>query len=803
MQIIYKNANSIVSRVMKNEQIFSKLTDEQLRRKIDEIKQIIDMVPNKEVVLDAKIEDVFSCVREAAYRTLGLKAYKVQLDGACRLHQGNIIEMKTGEGKTLTCTFPAILNAITKKVHIITVNDYLAKRDSQDMGRLYNFLGFSCGCITTSMTEDEKRKAYKNDIVYITNTEIGFDYLRDNQKKKIEDKILPRLEYAIIDEADSILIDEARTPLIISGERAIDSSIYSIVDAFIKSLKRGKDKDILIEGDELFNKQSKGELTKEEQELLGDFTVDEINKKVILTERGINKVESFFAVKLHEDSNFIHFVENSLKANYLFKKDKEYIVRDNQIFLIDANTGRLMDGRQYTNGLHQAIQAKEKVEITRENITLATITLQSFFRMYDKLSGMTGTIESSKDEIKKIYNIDIKKIKTNLPIIRNDHSDIVFKSRKEKYEYLIELIKKHSPQPILIGCSSIDESEYVSKQLKDNEIEHTVLNAKNHEREAHIISQAGKLGVVTVATNMAGRGTDILLGGNPSEEALLKLKEEGYDKEALFNAQSVIVDKKYSEVREKYLKYKDEFSILAKNNKAEVVDAGGLFVIGTEKQESKRIDDQLRGRSGRQGDIGESVFLVSLEDENIKNLLVPSGKKKILESIEKGETSVFGLKMIRNAQKKLEAKNFEARKEVFEYDLINDKYRCEFYTYRDTIMRSSIAEIEKTIIDNIFDPYILKYVDEYLKEKEIRGYDPESHIKELLLDVLDTAYVDFLIALDQLRDFTSLLSFGSKKPIDMYRQVSQEYYGKLLATAYMMFYDYMMKHKKVSITIEL
>lgn len=800
MQLKMKKVGTVVRSILDNEDKFINMSDEELKAFMNKQRELIGISPNKKPALDMILEDVFGCVKEASKRVLGLDAYRVQLEGAYHLHKGSIIEMKTGEGKTFTCTFPAILNALIGNVHIITVNDYLAKRDAKDMSRLYNFLGFTCGCITTTMTDEEKRNAYSCDIVYITNTEIGFDYLRDNQKFNSADKILPPLDYAIIDEADSILIDEARTPLIISGEKSIDSSIYTIIDMFIKSLKRGRDKKVLIEGDELFKKQSENKLNESEVDELGDFTVDELNKKIILTQRGLSKVQSFFKVKLKDDASFIYYIENSLKANYLFKRDKDYLVRDNAIFLIDANTGRVMDGRQYSHGLHQAIQAKERVEVSKENITLATITLQSFFKMYDKLSGMTGTIETDKKEIEKIYGVKVRKIDTNKPVIRKDHSDKIFITKEEKYNYLYELIKSHDEQPLLIGTSSVKESEAVSQFLSDKNIKHNVLNAKNHEKEAHIISQAGKLGSITVATNMAGRGTDILLGGNPSDQALLDLKKEGYDDEHLFNAQSAIVDEEYQEVKNKYEEYKSKYKEIAKLDKEEVIKKGGLFVIGMEKQDSKRVDNQLRGRSGRQGDVGESIFLASIEDDNIKNLLKDSSKKKIIKN--KNDNS-YATRIIRRVQKQIEDMNFEQRKNIFKYDLVNDKYRADFYIYRDKVLESDLSDLMTLIRENIKHDDIEHVLDSYLESKREQGYDPAEYLRYSFLNILDDNYIDFIVAIDLLKDFTGLVNYGNKKPIDIYRQSTKEYYNKLITASYIVLYQELKKSMKTNITISI
>lgn len=811
-QTKFKSASTVIRQIKKLEKQFAKMSNDELKLFIDLKKREISLTSNKEEALNVMIEEVYACVKEAAKRTLGFDAYKVQLEGAFYLHRGTVIEMKTGEGKTFTCTFPAILNSLAQKVHIVTVNEYLAKRDALDMGRLYDFLGITSSYVTSDMSKEEKREAYSKDIVYTTNSEIGFDYLRDNLVYDINEKIVPSLDYVIIDEADSILIDEARTPLILASQQHKDVSLYSLVDIFIKSLKRGKDKEIKIEGDELFNKQYEGSMTKEEMEILGDFTVDELNRKVVLTQRGIEKVEKFFKIKINEDVTFMHIVENALMANYIFKKDKDYIVHDNSVDIVDANTGRVLEGRQYSDGLHQALQAKENVKVTPENITSATITLQSFFKMYKKISGMTGTIETDRKEIKEVYStsrkqsVEVRSIKTNKPVIREDLPDIIFKDKKDKYKYLVKLLKKNPKQPFLIGTSSVEESEQVSAILKDKKIEHKVLNAKQDKKESEIIAQAGRLSSVTVATNMAGRGTDILLGGNPSEYALQELKKLGANDEELFYAKCLNAPEEYQEIREKYLKLKADFKDVFDKEKEEVIKAGGLFVVGTTKNDSRRIDNQLRGRAGRQGDPGKSLFLVSLEDKNIEKLLSPTELKNIKTYSSDGEykasKNTYASKMIRKAQKKIESMHYEARKNLLEYDKINDVYRKEFYKNRDEVLNNEV-DVVSIIVENVGEKEVENNLKAFKAQLEKNNLDFKKCLNEIYLQALDNSYIDFLIALGNLKTFTDLVGLGTKQPNDLYRQKSNNYFYRMRKMSILTCYQNILDALKVKITIEL
>ena len=621
-----KKLQSIADKIEALDEPMQKLTDEELQGKTIEFKERIQ----KGESLDSILPEAFAVCREASSRVLGMKHFRVQLLGGMVLHQGRIAEMKTGEGKTLVATLPAYLNGLTGNgVHVITVNDYLAKTQMEEMGVLYNFLGLSTGCIIHGITQDQRRAAYAADITYGTNNEFGFDYLRDNMVIHMEERVQRALNFCIVDEVDSILIDEARTPLIISGMGDKSTKFYNVADNFVKTLINEK-----------------------------DFTVDEKANAVLLTEDGIIKAEKYFGIENYADSQNLelqHYVTQALKANYTMRSDKDYMVKDNEIVIIDEFTGRLMEGRRYSDGLHQAIEAKEGVKIQRESKTLATITFQNYFRMYAKLSGMTGTALTEENEFREIYNLDVIVIPTNKPVQRIDQSDMVYKNEIGKYKAIVEeVVKSHEKgQPVLVGTASVDRSEYISSLLKKRGIKHQVLNAKYHAQEAEIISHAGELGMVTIATNMAGRGTDIKLG-------------EG------------------------------------------VIEAGGLKVLGTERHESRRIDNQLRGRSGRQGDAGESIFFISLEDD----LMRIFGSEKIQGIIDKlglEETEAIESKMvtkaIENAQKKVEGNNFDIRKNLLGYDDVMNLQREVIYRQRTEVLegKNLKEQIEGMITEVISD----------------------------------------------------------------------------------------------------
>ena len=665
-----KKLQSIADKIEALDESMQKLTDEELQAKTIEFKERIQ----KGESLDSILPEAFAVCREASSRVLGMKHFRVQLLGGMVLHQGRIAEMKTGEGKTLVATLPAYLNGLTGNgVHVITVNDYLAKTQMEEMGVLYNFLGLSTGCIIHGITQDQRRAAYAADITYGTNNEFGFDYLRDNMVIHMEERVQRALNFCIVDEVDSILIDEARTPLIISGMGDKSTKFYNVADNFVKTLVNEK-----------------------------DFTVDEKANAVLLTDNGIIKAEKYFGIENYADSQNLelqHYVTQALKANYTMRSDKDYMVKDNEIVIIDEFTGRLMEGRRYSDGLHQAIEAKEGVKIQRESKTLATITFQNYFRMYAKLSGMTGTALTEENEFREIYNLDVIVIPTNKPVQRIDQSDMVYKNSAGKYKAIVdEVVKSHEKgQPVLVGTASVDKSEYISSLLKKRGIKHQVLNAKYHAQEAEIISHAGELGMVTIATNMAGRGTDIKLG-------------EG------------------------------------------VIEAGGLKVLGTERHESRRIDNQLRGRSGRQGDPGESIFFISLEDD----LMRIFGSEKIQGVIDKlglEETEAIESKMvtkaIENAQKKVEGNNFDIRKNLLGYDDVMNLQREVIYRQRTEVLEGKNL---KEQIEGMIEEVISDSVNSHLSG-EVQ--DIEAEIKTLLQYLEEICLPHGVITAEELADLSN------------------------------------------------
>ena len=665
-----KKLQSIADKIEALDEPMQKLTDEELQGKTIEFKERIQ----KGESLDSILPEAFAVCREASSRVLGMKHFRVQLLGGMVLHQGRIAEMKTGEGKTLVATLPAYLNGLTGNgVHVITVNDYLAKTQMEEMGVLYNFLGLSTGCIIHGITQDQRRAAYAADITYGTNNEFGFDYLRDNMVIHMEERVQRALNFCIVDEVDSILIDEARTPLIISGMGDKSTKFYNVADNFVKTLINEK-----------------------------DFTVDEKANAVLLTEDGIIKAEKYFGIENYADSQNLelqHYVTQALKANYTMRSDKDYMVKDNEIVIIDEFTGRLMEGRRYSDGLHQAIEAKENVKIQRESKTLATITFQNYFRMYAKLSGMTGTALTEENEFREIYNLDVIVIPTNKPVQRIDQSDMVYKNQSGKYKAIVEeIVKSHEKgQPVLVGTASVDKSEYISSLLKKRGIKHQVLNAKYHAQEAEIISHAGELGMVTIATNMAGRGTDIKLG-------------EG------------------------------------------VREAGGLKVLGTERHESRRIDNQLRGRSGRQGDPGESIFFISLEDD----LMRIFGSEKIQGIIDKlglEETEAIESKMvtkaIENAQKKVEGNNFDIRKNLLGYDDVMNLQREVIYRQRTEVLEGKNL---KEQIEGMIQEVISDAVNSHLSGDV---QDIEAEIKTLLQYLEEICLPHGIVTVQELADLSN------------------------------------------------
>ena len=677
-----KRVMPLVEKINGLESSMKELTDAELQNKTTEFKERLS---NGET-LDDLLPEAFAVVREAAVRVLGMRPFDVQLIGGIILHQGRIAEMKTGEGKTLVATLPAYLNALTGEgVHVITVNDYLAKYQGEMMGNLYKFLGMTVGIIVNEMKPNEKKEAYACDITYGTNNEYGFDYLRDNMVIYKDQLVQRKLKYAIVDEIDSILIDEARTPLIISGRANKSSNLYSKADSFVRKLTPK----VIVEEDVKNVEQA------EDNEKY-DYIVDLKAKSATLTDKGVKKAEEEFGLENFNDlenSELVHNVNQALKAHGVMKKDIDYIVKNGEVLIVDEFTGRIMYGRRYNNGLHQAIEAKEHVKIADESKTLATITFQNYFRMYEKLSGMTGTAKTEDAEFQEIYKLDVIEIPTNKPMIRKDHNDVIYKNEAGKFRAVVKEVKEsHAKgQPVLIGTVSIEKSEKLSKMLQKEGIKHEVLNAKQHEKEAEIIAQAGKYGAVTIATNMAGRGTDIMLGGNSEYLAKQQLRMEKYTPEQVEEATTYYEtdDEQIKKERAHYKELKDKFEEKIKEEKTKVVEAGGLKIIGTERHESRRIDNQLRGRSGRQGDPGESRFYIALDDDLMK---IFGGDRivKVYERLGADEDMPINSKMISNAvesaQKKVEGKNFSIRKHVLQYDDVMNSQREIIYAQRKQVL---------------------------------------------------------------------------------------------------------------------
>ena len=769
--------------------------------------------------LDDILPDAFAAVREADRRVLGKYPFRVQLFGGILLHQGRIAEMKTGEGKTLVATLPAYLNALEGKgVHIVTVNDYLARRDSEEMGRVYAFMGLSTGLIVHGQTQDEKKAAYAADITYGTNNEIGFDYLRDNMAVYRDRMVQRGHHFAIIDEVDSILIDEARTPLIISGPGETSSELYAKADKFARTLSRF----VIKEMDE----------KKDMDDIAEDYIVDEKAKTAVLTRHGIEKAEKFFGIDNlsdPENSTISHHINQAIRAHGVMHRDQDYVIKDGEVIIVDAFTGRLMPGRRYNNGLHQAIEAKEGVTVAKENKTLATITFQNLFRMYDKLSGMTGTAMTEQEEFREIYKLDVVEVPTNRPMIRVDHPDAVYRTRAGKYRAIVEQIKAcHAKgQPVLVGTITIEKSEELSNILNKNGIRHTVLNAKHHEREAEIVAQAGKEGAVTISTNMAGRGTDILLGGNPEFMAKNEMRRRGIDEELIASATGTA-----STDREDILEARALFSSLLSRYKEEIAPeaervraAGGLFILGTERHESRRIDNQLRGRSGRQGDPGESRFFLSFEDD----LMRLFGSERIAHIVERlglDEDTPIDARIlsssIERAQKRIESMNFNRRKNVITYDDVMNQQRTIIYDQRRQVLD---GEDLRPLLENMITSYItetvhtyaagenpaewdldglrsqlrgylfteddLRYTDEELAsltvesltdelvERALRIYHekdalfPNDMMREIerviLLRAVDTKWMDHIDAMEELKGTVGLNSYAQRSPVVEYR----------------------------------
>jgi len=798
----------IVNKINAMEAGIAKLSDEQLRGKTFEFKER----HAKGESLDALLPEAFAVCREAGKRALGMRHFDVQLIGGMVLHAGKIAEMKTGEGKTLVATLPAYLNAISGKgVHVVTVNDYLARRDAEWMGRLYGFLGLTVGVIVHGVEDEQRRENYAADITYGTNNEFGFDYLRDNMKFSLEDYVQRGFNHAIVDEVDSILIDEARTPLIISGPTEESTDKYYVIDRIIPMLQKGEVMD--VEANTLSGKR---------KQYTGDFTIDEKAKSATLTEQGVLKVEKLLKVdNLYDPRNIeiLHHVQQALRAHAMYKRDVDYVVKEGEVLIVDEFTGRLMPGRRWSDGLHQAIEAKEGVTIENENQTLATITFQNYFRMYAKLSGMTGTADTEAEEFHKIYKLAVMVIPTNRPLLRPDFPDVIYKTEMEKFKAVIEDIKEHyaGGQPCLVGTISIEKSEVLSELLKKQGIPHNVLNAKQHEREAEIVSQAGRLKAITIATNMAGRGTDILLGGNP--EALAKQWRR---------ANPEADDDQYQAVLEKY-----RAECAAEHD--EVVKLGGLHILGTERHESRRIDNQLRGRSGRQGDPGSSKFYLSLQDDLLR-IFGSERVAKIMDllKIEEGEAITHGMitKSIENAQKKVEAHNFDIRKHLIEYDDVMNKQREVIYTQRREILagqeiRESFLEMMDETIEEIAATYCIEKVPAQewdwhaiselvfkcfnmhldLPQEMLPRLNPvnfrdtlkeQSHvifraklaemgdelmdhlIKVMMLQAIDTHWKDHLLNIDHLKEGIGLRGYGQKDPKQEYKKEAYNLFMEMI-----------------------
>ena len=692
-----KKIQPMVDAILALESQYKQMPEEELKGKTAEFRARLE----KGETLDDLLPEAFAAIREAADRVIGLRPYPVQLIGGIVLHQGRIAEMKTGEGKTLVAILPAYLNALAGRgVHIVTVNDYLAKYQSEWMGKVYRYMGLTVGLVIPGMQPAQRRVAYAADITYCTNNELGFDYLRDNMAIYKQELVQRGHAFAIVDEVDSILIDEARTPLIISGKGEDSSQLYQMADRFVSSLRK-----------QVFAKTEDKEV---QDDYDCDYFVDEKSRTVSLTAEGIAKAERFFGVDNladAENTTLSHHINQAMKARGLMKKDIDYVVKDGEVIIVDEFTGRLMYGRRYNEGLHQAIEAKEGVNVASESKTLATVTFQNFFRLYDKLSGMTGTALTEQEEFEAIYNLDVVEIPTNRPVIRVDHPDVVFKTEAGKFRAIVEQVKQcHAKgQPVLVGTISIEKSEILSKMLKREGIPHNVLNAKYHEMEAQIVAQAGKLGAVTIATNMAGRGTDIMLGGNAEFLAKADLRRQGKPEELIAEADS------FAETRDpEVLAIREEYNNLLKAYKAHISEeaqqvrqAGGLFIIGTERHESRRIDNQLRGRSGRQGDPGESRFYLSLQDD-LMRLFSSERVMGMMDSLGLDEDTPIDAKIlsgaVENAQKNVESRNFKARKNVLEYDDVMNTQREVIYAQRQKVLdgedlRENILSMLRTVVE--------------------------------------------------------------------------------------------------------
>ena len=784
-----KKLNKLAVKVEELEPKYQSMSDEQLKDQTRVLKERLA----KGETLDDIMFDAFAALREASWRVLKMKHFHVQIMGGICLHQGRIAEMRTGEGKTLVSTLPAYLNALTGKgVHIVTVNDYLARRDAEWMGKVHKFMGLTVGVVVPGMDDRQKKEAYACDIVYGTNNELGFDYLRDNLKVSLASMVQRELNFCIIDEVDSILIDEARTPLIISGRGGESSRLYEDVDRFVRTLTGGFDDD-KKDAEKKAPSRRKKELTAEEQEANArlaaileemenwDYIIDRKEKSVTITEKGAEKAERFFGIANLadiENADLNHHIQQALKAHELFKRDEDYIVsNDGEILIVDEFTGRLMNGRRYSDGLHQAIEAKEHVKVRNENKTHATVTFQNYFRLYNKLSGMTGTAKTEEAEFRTIYSLDVVEIPTNKPVQRRDYADMIYSTEDGKKRAIVnEIVERHAKgQPILIGTVTVDKSEELSRLLHRNGVKHNILNAKNHEREAEIVAQAGRYGAVTIATNMAGRGTDILLGGNPEYLAKKRMREEGFDHDMIEVAISY-ADREFNEeeikARERYAELYAKFKAETDAEKVKVIEAGGLCIIGTERHESRRIDNQLRGRSGRQGDPGVSIFYISLEDDLAKRF---GGEriKSIYNAFKLDEDQCLQSKMlsraIENAQKAIEGRNFAIRKRTLQYDEVMNEQRKTIYGERLKVLKGE--DVHEQMLKYIPD-YIEKVVGETVNTEAM----PEKWDEDALNEALKTrVYPDectFTVTRDMLErwDYQKAINKISKEVIAAYEQ---------------------------------
>lgn len=814
-----KKIEPIVDKIEEIEKTLASLSDDELREKTNEFKQRLQ----KGETLEDILPEAYAVVAEASSRVLGMRHFRVQLIGGIVLHQGRIAEMKTGEGKTLVATLPIYLNALEGKgVHLITVNDYLAKRDSVWMGKLYKFLGLSVGLVVSGMNHEQKKKAYAADITYGTNNEFGFDYLRDNMAMSKNDMVQRDLNYAIVDEIDSILIDEARTPLIISGMVDRKSDLYERANKFAKNLKA---KVIVENNDRIFD----------DDDNKYDYIVDLKAKTVALTETGTKKAEEFFGIEdLSDISNLAisHHINQAIRAYGIMKKDTDYIVRDGQVLIVDEFTGRIMQGRRYSDGLHQAIEAKENVKIASESQTLATITFQNYFRLYHKLAGMTGTAKTEEDEFKGIYKLDIVEIPTNKEVIRKDLHDVIYKTQKAKYNAIVEDVKEsyEKGQPVLVGTVSIDKSEIISNLLKKQNIPHQVLNAKHHEKEAEIVAQAGKYKAVTIATNMAGRGTDIKLGGNLEYIVKEELAKKGYTSEVIEMAVTPIAydNEEVKKAKEAIKEIEEKYEPELEDEKNKVIEAGGLKIIGSERHESRRIDNQLRGRAGRQGDPGSSKFYISLEDDLMK-LFGSDKMMAIVDALGLPEDMPIEQKMLTNtiesAQKKVEGRNFTIRKNVLEYDDVMNKQREIIYAQRKEVLNTDdiskiVMQLARPKVKSIVDTYVSHadnidaidfttmntmlsslfakeniiskedieildnenvenilmekiekiYEDKHKEAKELKSEEILNNIERfLILNTVNEKWMDHIDAISQLKEGIGLRAYGQTNPIEAYK----------------------------------